>query len=301
MTIGQSIKEKRTKCGLTQNDLADQLNVSFQTISKWENDINEPDLGTVKQLAKIFNCSIDDLLAGDEESEAEQIVEEQKPEDVVSTTPKAVATCADCKKELFEDDMRYSIQRKTNSGLVENLYLCENCKQKHAALNKEKENPSTPVKASRIKPGKKNAFDKKFDRPDKTLIIWSIVASVAALAIALTICILNYESVGIGWTIGIPLIAAYCIFADVYCIFSASWVSEVFMAVASWSVRFPGIIFSFDLDGLMFLIVMKILFFILGVLIGIAAFLLALALSTVFSIFTLIPLIIYNANHYEGF
>jgi transcriptional regulator with XRE-family HTH domain len=52
MTLGQKLKKLRIEKGLTQKDLADQLHVTFQTISKWEGDTNEPDFSTLKELAK---------------------------------------------------------------------------------------------------------------------------------------------------------------------------------------------------------------------------------------------------------
>ncbi len=81
MTLGQKLKELRTKKGLTQKDLADQLHVSFQTISKWESDINEPDLKTLKELSKIYGCSVsyilcDDLLEQNEDNK--KPIEEKK-------------------------------------------------------------------------------------------------------------------------------------------------------------------------------------------------------------------------------
>ena len=48
MTLGKNLKDRRIKMGMTQKDLADKMNVTFQTISKWENDENEPDLATLK-------------------------------------------------------------------------------------------------------------------------------------------------------------------------------------------------------------------------------------------------------------
>lgn len=62
MTLGQSIKTRRVELGLTQSDLALKLNVSFQTVSKWEKDINEPDVKTLKELSSIFGCTIDELV-----------------------------------------------------------------------------------------------------------------------------------------------------------------------------------------------------------------------------------------------
>jgi hypothetical protein len=70
------------------------------------------------------------------------------------------------------------------------------------------------------------------------------------------------------------------------------------MEVASWSVRFPGLIFTWDLDGIVWLIVMKIIFLVLGALIAIGAFLLAIGLSAFLSVFSFVPLLIYNKTHY---
>ena len=68
MTLGQKIKKLRNDKGLTQKDLADQLHVTFQTVSKWEGNTNEPDIATLKELAKPFGCSMDYLLADEEET-----------------------------------------------------------------------------------------------------------------------------------------------------------------------------------------------------------------------------------------
>ena len=54
MTLGQKIKKLRNEKGLTQKDLADQVHVTFQTVSKWEKDENEPDVSTLRELAKLY-------------------------------------------------------------------------------------------------------------------------------------------------------------------------------------------------------------------------------------------------------
>ena len=66
MTVGQKIKELRNNKGLTQKALADNLHVTFQTVSKWESDINEPDIETLKKIAKLFDVSVDDLVNSEE-------------------------------------------------------------------------------------------------------------------------------------------------------------------------------------------------------------------------------------------
>ena len=62
MDIGRAIKELRQKRGFTQEELADALRVSAQTISRWENGANAPDLSMLPQLAVYFSVTTDYLL-----------------------------------------------------------------------------------------------------------------------------------------------------------------------------------------------------------------------------------------------
>ena len=56
------IKEFRQEARLKQKDLADMLSVKQTTVSGWETGYREPDLESLKRMADIFNCSIDELL-----------------------------------------------------------------------------------------------------------------------------------------------------------------------------------------------------------------------------------------------
>ena len=60
--IGKRIRELRKKNDLTQEKLANYLNVSFQTVSKWENGVNAPDLSFIVPLAKVLHTTTDILL-----------------------------------------------------------------------------------------------------------------------------------------------------------------------------------------------------------------------------------------------
>lgn len=61
MNIGNKIKELRKKKGLTQEQLASSINISFQAISKWENNIALPDITMMPVLATFFGVSMDEL------------------------------------------------------------------------------------------------------------------------------------------------------------------------------------------------------------------------------------------------
>lgn len=69
MTLGEKIYELRTQHNLSQGDIANELNVSRQSISKWENGNSTPDLEKIVKLAEIFNVSLDELIKNEEKEE----------------------------------------------------------------------------------------------------------------------------------------------------------------------------------------------------------------------------------------
>ena len=66
--IGKFIMDKRKSLHLTQQQLADKLNVSFQAISKWENGTTYPNIEILKDLAIVLDVSVDEILAGKEKN-----------------------------------------------------------------------------------------------------------------------------------------------------------------------------------------------------------------------------------------
>lgn len=76
MEIGKQIRKYRTDLKLSQDDLADKVYVTRQTISNWENDRNYPDVRSLVLLSNVFGISLDILIKGDLEQMKEQINEE---------------------------------------------------------------------------------------------------------------------------------------------------------------------------------------------------------------------------------
>ncbi len=62
MTLGQKLKQIRNRFGLSQEQLADIINVSRQAITKWENDNGLPDISNLQEISKVFGITIDYLL-----------------------------------------------------------------------------------------------------------------------------------------------------------------------------------------------------------------------------------------------
>ena len=68
MNIGSKIKKSRIDAKLTQEQAAEALGISRQTISNWENEKSYPDVNSLVLLSEVFKTSIDNLIKGDIEN-----------------------------------------------------------------------------------------------------------------------------------------------------------------------------------------------------------------------------------------
>ena len=66
--IGNFIMNKRKEAGLTQQQLADKLNISFQAVSKWETGNAYPNVEILCDLATVLRVTVDEILTGNERS-----------------------------------------------------------------------------------------------------------------------------------------------------------------------------------------------------------------------------------------
>lgn len=107
-TIGDIIKKLRKERGLTQESLAEQLNISSAAVSKWENNIGMPDISNIVPLAILFGVSADVLFGINNSNESEEsekaldkifkMQENVKPEDEAETGLKII--------EMYRDAIR---------------------------------------------------------------------------------------------------------------------------------------------------------------------------------------------------
>lgn len=77
MELGNQIKKYRSEKQMSQEQLADRVYVSRQTISNWENEKSYPDVNSLVLLSEIFQTSIDNLIKGDIEIMKEKINEQE--------------------------------------------------------------------------------------------------------------------------------------------------------------------------------------------------------------------------------
>jgi len=66
MTLGENIVRLRTQKNWSQGDLADALDISRQSVSKWETDASIPELDKLLKLSELFGVTLDELVHGEE-------------------------------------------------------------------------------------------------------------------------------------------------------------------------------------------------------------------------------------------
>ena len=100
-TLGRRIARLRLARTATQERLAKELNVSPQAVSKWENDINYPDISLLPDLARFLGVSVDELLSG--ASASAQETEAAQESAAEKSTAEVVSVAADESAEIVEE------------------------------------------------------------------------------------------------------------------------------------------------------------------------------------------------------
>ena len=85
-SIGETIASLRKKKGMTQNELAEKMNVTDKAVSKWERDLSCPDVNTISRLAEVLDTSVDELLQAKNKEYSNS-----KLKDLINVILKAVA------------------------------------------------------------------------------------------------------------------------------------------------------------------------------------------------------------------
>lgn len=260
--ISDNIKELRKQKGLTQKELADLLHVTSQAVSRWENGEVEPSVDTIRSMANIFEVTTDEIIDGPDKKPKPQVVTEVKEKIIVEQGKPVLTICEQCKKPLYNKDEIVTETRHHGRSHSTTHFLCIDCVAENRA--KEKQHIIDNAKNSRTK---------------------SYIYSPLIAAAVLLFSIIYYTqdaTASIGIVIALPILA----FTFASCLFlKNNFIEDLFLSISSWGIRFPGLIFSFDLDGIIWLIGMKILFWILGAMISVFVFILALIICMPLSLF----------------
>lgn len=268
MTLGNLLASKRKMANLTQQQVGDALNVSPQAVSKWENDLAQPDLASLKRLAELYGVPVAQLIDATEEPTAEAIPE-PAPEPTPAPQPTVtyievpqkpvLAVCEQCNKPIYE--VNDIVRRTEHHGktAVKTVYcsVCAKKKDRNAAYNQMEE----------AKKDKKRAIG------------WGVTFAVIVGVVLGVFTPIHF------WAI----LLAFCTFCLTSCVFiDESFVGEMWTNMISWSFHAPGVIFELDLDGIAWLIAVKLLFWLIGALFAIVAFLFGTAVGFLFAPFAVI-------------
>ncbi len=81
MQLGNNLFNARKKSGLSQEEVAEKLGVTRQTVSKWETDETLPDIRQAKRMALLYNLSLDELISFDVDvKQIEEMIEKTTDE-----------------------------------------------------------------------------------------------------------------------------------------------------------------------------------------------------------------------------
>ncbi len=269
---GQIIARLRKENNLTQSELGAKLNVTCQAVSKWENNQSQPDFGTMVQIADLFNVPLSIFKDnGATDATAATTVQQSNRIDEI------VGYCKDCGNAVTEDNLAQ--QRP--------VLLCKTCmeQRKKAEQEAEAQRQAEVEKANREAKAKRiTQYNNAMHARNKGFI-WGSVAAAVALAVAIYLATLGELHIYIKI---VPFVAVIGWFTFVSQLFWDGFVFETVL-FGGKIVGMPGVIFSLDLDGIIFLVGAKILLALLKMLIFVATFLLGVVIAFVASYFTFIP------------
>lgn len=281
MDYGQRIAELRKSKKLTQADLGAKLNVTAQAVSKWENNLSEPDIASIQKMCNIFEVSVNEFLGTKEDSTPPQPKEktiEQKPLE----QPVKIITgyCDKCKKPLGPGECKPSYLSYNPSALVDKV---KKSTYQHLYCNKCL-NEIQALALTEKKQREERAYNNEVRKSNSNLkkgLLWGLGISIVSAIILFIACFSGpfnslYLTGAILGTIGA--------FTLTSCLFWDNFIADFFFFFCR-SFRAPfGLIFELSLDGIIWLLTVKLLLWIACGLLSILFFLFGLVLSLALSI-----------------
>ena len=276
MTLGNLLASKRKMANLTQQQVGDALNVSPQAVSKWENDLAQPDLASLKRLAELYGVPVAQLIdAAVEEPPAPATAAEPEPDPEPTPAPQptvkyievpqkpVLAVCEQCNKPIYEGKDIVRREQSHYSGRTRSVTTHVYC----SVCAKKQDRATAYNLMEEAKKDKKRAIG------------WGVTFAVIVGVVLGVFTPIHF------WAI----LLAFCTFCLTSCVFiDESFVGEMWTNMISWSFHAPGVIFELDLDGIAWLIAVKLLFWLIGALFAIAAFLFGTAVGFLFAPFAVI-------------
>ena len=274
MGIGEKIKQYRIKSNMTQKDLADKLHVTNQAVSRWENNEAEPSFDTMRAMAGLFGCTMNDFF--DMKSKAPEPIREVKVVErvVPQQTKQVLALCENCNKPIYDTNDVHRFEKRIYHGRASEMHgylYCTACNDARLAEEQKQAEQKRENEISILKKRRLRSF------------IWPTIIFAIILAIAISFFRDGDSQTGV-----FSLVTAFLAFSFAACLFlKNNFLEDLWFDIAEWGfVRLPGVIMEFSLEGLIIGFLIKIILWILGFLLGLLCAILATIVGLVVSIFT---------------
>ena len=267
--IGSNIKTFRQKANLTQKELAEKLSVTPQAVSRWEKEEVEPSLDTINTMANLFSVSVDELMGREQSGQKTSETTNAQNAEEMPQKP-VLAVCEQCNRPLYDGADIRRVNGKEGGETVRQI-LCPACDAKRIAAEKQEEERRHAEIVQWAKRHRIHSY------------VWSALASVATLAIGIPVLLSGNHSEYLPYFIAFGIL----LFPFLSClILDNNVVEDILSGVASFGyVRFPGLIFELSLDGFLWLITVKLLFWLIGFLIATVMMILSVLISMILSVF----------------
>jgi len=280
---GRAVYHLRKQKGWTQQELGKKLNVSYQAVSKWEKDLSQPDFGTIATLCALFAITLDDFNAL---CEGGSVAKSYQPVGAAANLGNRPAqgagaqeqqafqpeqtTCALCRRHVQEQEI---YQRSP-------LIVCQTCQARKTREMQELNQMQAQAGMEQKGRGKRRL---------RLILLLS-----AGIAVALFLLLLWASGLE---EIGSSLLLAYIAFSFSFQIGCGNFILDLVSGSFGRGFAMPGVIFSLDLDSILFalaykLIVAPLIALLLSIAIAIGGLLLALIISPLSFPFALVQAIV---------
>lgn len=306
MELGDKIAALRKTHGMTQAELGAELNVTFQAVSKWERDESLPDFATVSKMAKLFGVALEyfaddtdgadgnppiataenavaadgaDAQNGEVNANDEQCATAENA--AAPIEPKMLGVCTKCGRVVYEGQQ---------SGVTKAL-VCKTCYERVRETVVKKREEEAKKRAEETKKKQARAAARKAEiasRRNKGFIVGGIIAAVSLLVCIVSTALSDARGGLFALEIVSCILSPYMWFAFVSQLFWGGVVRRV-CATGGAVIGTPGVIFSLDFDGVVFLIAAKIFFALLRALVFCITSLFFVLVGFVIAPFTFIP------------
>lgn len=286
MNYGQKIAELRKNKNLTQAELGEHLNITAQAVSKWENNLSEPDIDSLRKMCELFGISVDEFLGISTSKPTEEI---EKTEEKTTQEPvKAIlGYCECCNKAVCAGEYKTTQLEYEPTAVDDRVKktdsmhtYCNDCYNKILSAQQQDIQKKACDKIIAEKEEKKREFKKGIKRG----IIWGVIAAILFFG--------SYFSQPSSDALLGSFICTYATFALACQLCWDCFLADFFFFFMN-NFKSPfGIIFEFSLDGFIFLIATKLIlwaaFKLLSIFVFAIGFILSFFLCMITFPFTLI-------------